>query len=299
MSWLGIETGGTKIVGRLVSSEGVMVAERRWATTTPPAAVSDLIAFVNDAVQPEDRLIAVGIAAFGPLLIDPHHPDCGRMLGTAKPGWTDSNLRADLASALGVPVMVDTDVNAAALSERANGAGRGCASVAYVTIGTGIGAGLANATGALRGALHPEIGHLRLVRRPGDDAPSTCPFHDDCAEGLAAGPAVARRLRPGETLVDRSDLRDLVAGYLAQLLAAIVLAWSPHRIVVGGGVEAAPGMLAAIRAAYSGAFGGYGVGPTAQSADFIHAAMLEHAGLEGAVLLAQGAFHSSPMKEVA
>lgn len=287
MSWLGVETGGTKIVARLVSAQGGTRAERRWATTTPATASRDLTAFVADAGDPRDPLTAVGMAAFGPLLIDPHHHDYGRMLDTAKPGWTGSNLRADLTRALGVPVAIDTDVNAAAIAERAQGAGRGCPSVAYVTIGTGIGAGLAGATGSLRGAMHPEIGHLRLVRRPGDATPSTCPFHADCAEGLAAGPAVALRLRPDETLADRPDVRELIADYLAQLSAAIVLAWSPHRIVVGGGVGTAPTMLEAIRAAYAEAFGGYGVGPVAGADDFIRSASLEHAGLEGAILMAR------------
>ena len=287
MSWLGIETGGTKIVARLVSAQGVTRAERRWATTTPAAASRDLTAFVAETDETQDPLTAVGMAAFGPLLIDPHHPDYGRMLDTAKPGWTGSNLRADLTRALGVPVAIDTDVNAAALAERARGAGRGCSSVAYITIGTGIGAGLASATGALHGAMHPEIGHLRLVRRSDDATPSTCPFHADCAEGLAAGPAVALRLGPDQTLVDRPDVRELISDYLAQLCAAIVLAWSPHRIVVGGGVGGAPMMLAAVRAAYADAFGGYGVGPVAGADDFIRSAALEHAGLDGAILMAR------------
>lgn len=299
MSWLGIETGGTKIVARLVSKQGIVRAERRWPTTTPATALADLTAFIADAGANGDPLSAIGVAAFGPLLIDPRHPDYGRMLDTAKPGWTDSNLRADLAHAVGVPVAIDTDVNAAALSERAHGAGRGCASLAYVTIGTGIGAGLASATGALRGALHPEIGHLRLVRKSGDTTPSTCPFHNDCAEGLAAGPAVARRLRAGETLEDRPDVRDLIAEYLAQLLAAIVLAWSPHRIIVGGGVGTAPMMLEAIRAAYAGALGSYGVGPVARSDNFICPASLDHAGLDGAVLLARTAAPSILTRDVA
>jgi fructokinase len=299
MSVLGIETGGTKIVARLVSAQGSTRAERRWPTTTPAAALADLTAFVADAGASDDLLSAVGIAAFGPLLIDPRHPDCGRMLDTAKPGWTGSNLRADLAQALDVPVAIDTDVNAAALAERAHGAGRGCDVVAYLTVGTGIGAGLASARGTLRGALHPEIGHLRLIRRSDDTTASSCPFHDECAEGLAAGPSVALRLRPGETLADRPDVRDQIAGYLAQLLTAIVLTWSPHRIIVGGGVGTAPMMLGAIRAAYKGALGGYGVGPVARSDDFIRPAALDHAGLDGAILLARTAATSMVMRDVA
>ncbi len=298
MSWFGIETGGTKIVARLVSSRGTVQAERRWATSTPDVASAVLTAFIRATAHADDPVSAIGIASFGPLLIDPALPDYGRMLATAKPGWTGSNLRADLALATKLPVMVDTDVNAAATAEWALGAGRDCASVAYVTIGTGIGAGLSGRDGTLRGALHPEIGHLRLVRRTGDMVRSTCPFHDDCAEGLAAGPAIALRLKRGESLADRPDVVDLVADYTAQLLAAIVLAWSPHRIIVGGGVGMAPTMLPAIATAYRQAFGGYGVGPWAAANGFIRAAALEHAGLDGAVLLARAAASPHRVQEV-
>lgn len=288
MSWLGIETGGTKIVARAITADGEVVASGRWVTTTPEAALADIAMFARSLGIVDDPLVACGIAAFGPLLIDAAHPEYGTMLATAKPGWTGSNLRAELADALNLPVAVDTDVNAAATAEHALGAGQGCTSVAYVTIGTGIGAGLATTTGTLRGALHPEIGHLRIVRRHGDTVPSTCPFHDDCAEGLAAGPAVAQRLDTDETLIDRGDVRDLTAGYIAQLLVAIVLAWSPHRIVIGGGIGSAPSMLVAIRSAFAEAVRGYGIGPTATAADFIRPAMLEDAGLEGALLIARG-----------
>ncbi len=288
MSWLAIETGGTKIVARALAVNGMVMASGRWPTTTPEAALTDLVTFARSLDVTTDPLGAVGIAAFGPILIDAAGLEYGKMLATAKPGWTGSNLRAELDNTLNIPVAVDTDVNAAATAERELGAGQGCTSVAYVTIGTGIGAGLATATGTLRGALHPEIGHLRIVRRRGDTVPSTCPFHDDCAEGLAAGPAVAQRLGTGETLIAREDVRDLTAGYIAQLLVAIVLAWSPHRIVIGGGIGSAPSMLAAIRSAFAAAVRGYGIGPAAIAADFIRPAMLEDAGLEGALLIAQG-----------
>jgi fructokinase len=157
------------------------------------------------------------------------------MQATSKSGWIDSNLRARLQEQLGVPVAVDTDVNAAAIAEQRLGAGASLPSVAYVTVGTGIGAGLAIGGQSLKGALHPEAGHIRLVRRPDDQAPSTCPFHADCAEGLVSGPALRRRLGEGHDLADNPALVELVADYLGQLAAALVLVWSPHRIVWGGG----------------------------------------------------------------
>jgi len=283
---LGVETGGTKVIARL-TEDNVVRADARWPTTTPDAAVDAIVAFVRGALSPGALIEAAGIAAFGPLLVDLATGDAGRMLQTPKPFWSGSNLRAALAERLGTRVEVDTDVNAAALAELRIGAGRGLPSLAYLTVGTGIGGGRATAAGTLTGALHPEIGHLRLIRQAGDSVGSTCPFHDDCAEGLAAGPAVARRLG-GDSLAGREDVRLVVAEYLAQLCVAIVLFWSPHRIVVGGGIATAPGMLDALRVAYARSLGSYGVGAGPRANDFILAAELADAGLEGALFLAGG-----------
>lgn len=182
---------------------------------------------------------------------------------------------------------VDSDVNVAAIAEQALGAGKGLRSVAYVTVGTGIGAGLAVAGHALVGALHPEAGHVRMIRAPGDDMPSACHFHDDCIEGLAAGPALARRLSGTDKLADAPDVAALVAGYLGQLLSTIVLMWTPQRIVVGGGIMSTPGLLDAAADAMRGTLGGYGVGPLASSDNFVVPATLKDAGLEGALLMAR------------
>lgn len=281
---LAVETGGTKILARLTDDDGRHLAQARWPTTTPQAAADAIVAFVRDAV-PKSASLTVGMAAFGPLLVDPRQPDRGRMLATTKPGWTGSNLRLDLARRLGAQVLVDTDVNAAAVAELELGAGRGLPSLAYLTVGTGIGAGLATGAGTLKGALHPEIGHLRLARQAHDDFVSLCPFHTDCAEGLAAGPALAARLA-GSSLEARPDVAATVAGYLAQLAMTLVLAWAPHRIVIGGGVGTAPGMLDEIRRTFARALGAYGVGPAARDPNFITGPQLADAGLEGALLLA-------------
>ena len=283
-----IETGGTKILASLRDlASGDSIAEGKWATGSAERGAEDLIGFLTAAVPDGGRLAAVGMAAFGPLIVDPSSPDRGRMQQTSKPGWSGSNLRQLLQDRLGVPVAVDTDVNAAAVAEQQLGAGAGLPSIAYVTVGTGIGAGLAHRGGSLVGALHPEAGHLRLVRRVGDEAPSACPFHSDCAEGLASGPALRRRLGEGRGLADDPQLVELIADYLGQLAAALVLAWSPHRIVWGGGVTDAAPMIEAIEASMRSSLGGYGVGPAAAQPGFCAPAALEHAGLEGAMLLAR------------
>lgn len=284
----GIETGGTKILAGLRDPDsGETLATGKWATESADRAAEDLLDFFKSAVPAGQPLAAVGIAAFGPLIVDPGSPDYGRMQATNKPGWTGSNLRRALHHGLGVPVEVDTDVNAAAIAEQRLGAGAGVPSVAYVTVGTGIGAGLAYRGRSLGGAMHPEAGHLRLVRRPGDDVPSVCQFHSDCAEGLVSGPALQRRLGEGRPLADDQETVGLVADYLGQLAAALVLAWSPHRIVWGGGVMGAAPMIEAIEAAMRTSLAGYGVGPAAGEPGFCVPAALDNAGLEGALLIAR------------
>lgn len=281
-TWLAIETGGTKLLARLVQGDRI-VAEARWATTTPDAAEAALLAFAGHT-----PLAGAGIAAFGPLIVDPAAATYGEVLATPKPGWTGANLRAALERALGVPVAVDTDVNAAALAEAAMGAGQGCASLAYVTVGTGIGAGLARDGRTLTGALHPEMGHVPVLRYEGDATPSACPFHPSCAEGMAAGSALQRRLDARRLEQSPADFA-AVADYLGQLFATIVLAWSPHRIVVGGGVMEVPGLRDAAASRMRAALGGYGVGSAAGAPGFVRPAGLEHAGLEGALILARQA----------
>jgi fructokinase len=282
-----IETGGTKILARLIDEGGRTLADGRWPTTTPERALEDLAGFISGATPPGCALGAIGIAAFGPVVRTARSHDYGRILKTPKPGWSGANLRAQLAARFAVPVAIDTDVNAAARAEWQQGAGQGMHSLAYVTVGTGIGAGLLLEGRPLEGALHPEIGHIRLVRSENDCAPSVCPFHTDCVEGLTSGPAIARRLTANQSLVDDPATCELAAAYLGQLAASLVLCWSPERIVWGGGVMGTAGLLAQVRAAMHGSLGGYGLAECVGHPDFCVPAALAHAGLEGAALMAR------------
>jgi len=282
----GIETGGTKILAKICSLDGGVVAEGRWETGSADEAASDLMQFLT-GLPADSQLSGVGMAAFGPLVVDPSSPDFGTMLATTKPGWTGSNLRGALAERLGVPVTVDTDVNVAAIAEQRLGAGRGLTSVAYVTVGTGIGCGLAIDGRSLKGALHSEAGHLPIIRLPGDDFCSVCSFHPHCAEGLASGPAVRLRLGEGRDLSDDPATLELVADYLGQLGASLVMAWSPHRIVWGGGVVTASDLVPQIERKLVAALGGYGAGRAVTQPGFCAPAKLENAGLEGALLMAR------------
>jgi fructokinase len=284
--YVGIETGGTKILARLVDNDGRARAEARWPTTTPEKALADLGSFIEVNNPGEGRIAKIGIASFGPVCCDEHSSEYGRVLSTPKAGWAGSNLRAALAERFSVAVLIDTDVNAAARAEWQNGAGRGVRSLAYVTVGTGIGGGLLVDGRAHVGALHPEVGHIRLARRQGDSALSVCPFHENCVEGLVSGPAVARRLGSNRSLADDPEALALVADYLGDFAATLVYAWSPERIVCGGGVMATPGLLERVRSALVRAIAGYGVGEAVKARDFCVRAALTDSGLEGALLLA-------------
>ena len=282
----GVETGGTKILARIVDMGGRVLAEGRWPTTTPEAALEALTTFIASAI-PGRSLAGIGIAAFGPLVCDELSQDYGRVLNTPKANWSGSNVRVGLAARFAVPVVIDTDVNAAARAEWQRGAGRGVRCLAYVTVGTGIGGGFLVDGRPLHGALHPEIGHLRLIRRVGDHAPSMCPFHQNCAEGLTAGPAIARRLGVRRSLAEDPAVLDLVADYLGELGASLVLCWSPERIIWGGGVMATPHLLERLRAALGRSLAGYGVGDAATAHDFCVPPELADPGVEGALLMAR------------
>ncbi len=231
------------------------------------------------------HVAGIGIASFGPIVVDPNASDFGLILATPKPGWTGYNLARALSQDLDAPVALDTDVNAAALAEQAIGAGQGLDTVAYVTVGTGIGGGLIDRGRTLTGALHPEVGHLPVRRAPGDTRASCCPFHADCAEGLAAGSAIARSL-DGASLETDPVARAWVADYLGQLCAMLSLAWSPQRIVLGGGVMQTVGLIEEIDRHLRHELNGYGNIADRLAEPFLTPPVLSDSGLEGAMLMA-------------
>lgn len=253
----GIELGGTKTVVSL--GQAGRIHERIEFATTD---ARETLARALDVIEGwrEDKAIdAVGIASFGPVRVTREAGDYGCMLDTPKPGWAGADILAPFAAALACPIAIDTDVNAAALAEHRLGAGRGCSSLVYLTIGTGIGGGVVIEGAPIHGDLHPEIGHVRLRRMAGDGFAGTCAFHGDCAEGLLAGPALAVRFGTHPSRVPPEDERwHGVAQDLAELLAMLVLTLSPQRIVVGGGVaNKQPHLLPAAVARMPAILGGY------------------------------------------
>ena len=159
-----------------------------------------------------------------------------------------------LSEAFGVPVGFDTDVNGAALGEGRWGAGAGLDDFVYVTVGTGIGGGVVSNGKAIHGLVHPEIGHLRIPRHPDDTFPGRCPFHGDCLEGLASGPAIADRWGTSaeELGADTPRAVEMEAFSLGYAMANLVLALSPQRIILGGGVMQLPGSPRSDATAHAG-----------------------------------------------
>ena len=193
----GIELGGTKTVVAIGSVDGRVIEEFRFPTTLPQETLDVAIEWLRARGQPT----SIGIAAFGPIGIVPNRDNYGKVLETPKAGWAGFSLVGCLASAFPTAgIILDTDVNAAALAEARIGAGIGLDAVAYITVGTGIGGGILSGGHLIHGALHPEFGHLKVPRMAGDDFPGTCSFHGDCLEGLASGPAIARRRRAKDSL---------------------------------------------------------------------------------------------------
>jgi fructokinase len=297
-----IEGGGTKFVCSIGHGLGAEVARVTVPTTTPRETLDRIV----EALIPyRDRLAAIGLACFGPLELDPNAGDAyGGLLATPKPGWSHVPLRATLQARLGVPVAVDTDVNAAALAEVREGALSGADVAAYVTVGAGVGAGVVLGGRPHHGLLHVEAGHVmpppltRVDGRP-DDFGGVCPFHARCVEGLASGTAIAARTgRAPETLRPDDPVWSLVAGYLGHLLASITLVLSPHRIALGGGVLRAEHLRPRVRAALGAVLAGYL--PRARLVRDLDAYVVaprfgDDAGLAGAYLLAADASARAPI----
>lgn len=282
-----VELGGTKVIAAVARDPLAPLRRTRIPTTGPKATLGAVAEFFCAAEAELGPLQAMGIGAFGPIDLRPDSPHWGRLGRTPKRDWEGANLVAGLQGRIGCPASLDTDVNAAALAEARWGAGRGLGSVAYLTVGTGIGGGLVIERRAVRGAMHPEVGHVRIKRHASDDYRSRCAYHEDCAEGLASGPAIMDRF--GKTLAELEPdhpFHHILADYLGQLCATLVLVMSPERIVIGGGVMTNSPLHAAIGEAMLRWLGGY-VEPDWVGGFIVPPALGDSAGLAGGFALAQ------------
>lgn len=288
-----VEAGGTKVVCAVGTSPDDVRAEVVIATTTP----AETLRHVMDFFLAHGAIAAIGIGSFGPLDLDRRSPGFGSITNTPKPGWADTMV-VDALAPLGVPIAIDTDVNAAALGEHRWGALRGVTTGVYVTVGTGIGGGGVANGHVMRGLVHPEMGHVLVPHdRIRDPFRGVCPFHGDCLEGLASGVALRERWGAApETLPPDHPAWELEAHYLGLGLAAIVTILSPERIVMGGGVARAPGLLPRVRTKLADHLGGYVRARAVSNAEagyVVPPELGDRAGVVGAMALALDAIRSS------
>lgn len=287
----GVELGGTKSIAVLARGRTI-VDEARWPTAAPDATLAAIGAWLAAGTR-DEPFAALGLASFGPLSLDPGKPGFGHIADTPKPQWSGVDLRGYFANRFPVPIGFDTDVAGAALAEGRWGASRGCDVHVYLTIGTGVGAGIVVDGKAVHGRVHPEVGHVRVRRSPGDTFAGHCPFHGDCLEGLVSGPAVAARAgRPGDQVAPDDPVWDRVGDEVAELMSLLILTLSPERVVIGGGVmQNRPTLLPYIHARTSELLAGYVAGLDAHALEslIVLPALGADAGPLGAVALALGA----------
>ena len=228
----GLEARGSNMICAVATPEGKILEQITIPTRGPQETTADIIAYFADK-----EIDAIGVASFGPVDLRKGSPTYGYILDTPKEAWQRFDLLGTLKRAQHVPAGLDTDMNGACLGELTFGAAKGLDSVLYVSIGTGIGAGIAVDGHLLHGMLHPEAGHMLLRRHPRDGYEGNCPFHGTCFEGMASCPAIADRWgRPAERLQDDAKVWDMESHYIAQALVNLILVLSPRIIILGGGV---------------------------------------------------------------
>lgn len=290
--YAGVEAGGTKFVCAVASGPQQILAETRFPTTDPGETLRSTLDFFQKYAR-EGPLGGLGVASFGPVDLNPRSATYGYITTTPKPGWAWTDILGTLSRNLGVPAAIETDVNAAALGEHRYGAGRGLDSCLYLTIGTGIGGGGILNGAPLHGLVHPEMGHMRLPHdRDQDPFAGSCPYHGDCFEGLASGPALrARWGQPAETLAEDHPAWELEAHYIALALNNLVCAVSPQRIILGGGVMQQGQLFPLIRSKLQALLNGYVQSPLLleRMEEFVvPPALGPRAGVLGAIALAVG-----------
>jgi fructokinase len=290
----GIEGGGTKFNCVVGTSPDDIRREARIPTTTPEETLGQAVSFFKQAEADFGRLSALGVATFGPVDPDPASPTYGFVLPTPKPGWSNANVLGMLRSNFDIPIAFDLDVNGSAFGEWTWGAGQGLDTFIYLTVGTGIGGGVVANGKLLHGLLCPEMGHIMIphdIQR--DPFEGACPFHKDCFEGLASGPALEKRWgQKAETLLLDHPAWELEAHYVALALANFVTTLSPQRIIIGGGVGGRDELFPLIRKNVQAILNGYVQSPsiTKHIDEYIVPPGLgNRAGMLGAIALAEKA----------
>ncbi|MEK4565336.1 ROK family protein [Alkalihalobacillus sp. FSL R5-0424] len=279
-----IEAGGTKFVCAVGDETGEIVDKVTIPTIIPSETMKEVIAFFK-----KYQVTAMGVGSFGPIDIDQNSPSYGSITSTPKTAWKNYPIVQELKKEFPIPIGFNTDVNAAALGEAMLGAAKGLDSCLYITVGTGIGAGAVVQGNLLQGLSHPEMGHILVRKHPSDSFEGVCPYHNDCLEGLAAGPAIEKRWgQKGSELTNKEEVWELEGYYLAQAMMQYLLILSPRKIILGGGVSHQEAVFKAIRKHLPEMLAEYIELP--ELTDYIvRPGLGDQAGITGALMLAKRA----------
>jgi len=280
-----LEAGGTKMVMATGNENGEIYEQVSIPTENPDITIPRIIDYFR-----AKEIAALGIGSFGPIDLDKNSDTYGYITSTPKLAWANYDLAGTLQKALQVPIGFDTDVNGSALGEATWGSTKGLPSSIYITIGTGVGVGVYQNGAPLHGMLHPEAGHVLLSRHPEDTFAGSCPFHPNCLESLAAGPAIEKRWgKKAVDLKDNTKVWELEAYYIAQALVGYILTLSPHRIVLGGGVMHQEQLFPLIRNQVKELLNGYIRTSQIENIDtyIVPAALKDNQGIMGCIQLAK------------
>lgn len=281
-----LEAGGTKMVCAVGDENGNIICKETIPTTTVEETLPRLLEWFSDK-----DIEALGIGCFGPLCLNKNSEKYGYITKTPKTGWSQTDM-VGAFSGLGIPVVIDTDVNCSALGEKSRGAGRGLDSIVYITIGTGIGIGVITEGKLLHGMLHPEGGHILLPKAYADSFKGCCPFHEGCFEGLASGTSIYKRwgIR-AENIEEGHEAWDIEAYYIAQALVNYVMILSPQRIILGGGVMHQKHLLDKVRRYFKELIADYISTDEIDRLDeyIVLQSLSDEQGIMGALILAAGA----------
>lgn len=249
----GIEAGGTKMVCAIGDENGTIIDRKSFPTRQPKETFEDIISYFK-----EWDIKALGIGCFGPVDLNKNSETYGYITSTPKPGWANCDIVGTFMEALGVPVGIDTDVNGAILGEVTWGAAKDVESAIYITIGTGVGVGVYVNGKLLHGLVHPEAGHILLAKHPKDSYQGRCPYHSNCVESLASGPAIEERWgKKAFELADREEVWELEAYYIASAITNYILTYSPQKIILWGGVMHQEQLFAKVRTQVKEMLNGY------------------------------------------
>ena len=282
-----LEAGGTKMVCAIGLADGTILEQTSIPTTTPAETIDAIANYFENK-----GIVSLGVAAFGPVDVRKDSPKYGHILNTPKLAWQNFDLLSALKEKIPVPMEIDTDVNGSCLGELTFGCAKGLDSVIYLTIGTGVGAGIAVGGKLVHGMLHPEAGHILLNKHPDDSYNGKCPFHRNCMEGLCSGPAIEERWgAPAYTLQDKNEVWELEAYYIAEALVNYICTISPQKIILGGGVMHQEQLFPLIREKTKELLNGYIETDELNDMDnyIVPASLHDDQGIMGAVQLAKWA----------